>query len=265
MSDYREVQHGYDILNRVFLANGNRGRFFAALDACVPGVAAESFKLFDQWWNDIRFSTYITSISEHDDSEDFHGRLSMWRAFGGSNTARVGLVLRLPKTALATVELNIMVSPVAYLREADVHNELNEVIQNIGTFCGYLHTADRSFIVSCVYSMLMAGVVCMKHEGFHEEREWRVVYGPKRLPSPLMETATETIGGVPQLIHKIPLDHSVSETLADIDIVQIFDRLIIGPSLYPWPMYEAFVGALVQSGVSDAANRVFTSGIPIRS
>jgi hypothetical protein len=150
MSDYREVQHGYERLRKVLSTNGNAKRFFDVLHACVPGAAQESFKLFDDWWNDIRFSTYITSISEHDDSEDSHGRLSMWRAFGGSNAARVGIVLKLPKFSLATDALSIMVSPVAYLREDDVQAELDQIIQNIGTFCGYLPTIDRSRIVSCV-------------------------------------------------------------------------------------------------------------------
>jgi hypothetical protein len=105
----------------------------------------------------------------------------------------------------------------------------------------------------------------MKHEGFLEEREWRVVYGPKRNASALMETATEAIGGVPQIIHKIPLDRGISEDLADIDVAQIFDRLIIGPSMYAVPMHEAFVRALTEKGVPDAAQRVVVSGIPIRS
>ena len=187
---FREIQHGYDILNKVFSVNANLGRFHATLDACVPNAAAEAFTLFNQWWNDIRFSTYITSISEHDDNEDFHGRLSMWRAFGGGNVARVALVLRLPKTALASQELRIMVSPVAYLQEKDVHAEVDTVIQNIGSNCGFIHSVDRQSVVNCVFAMLTAGVVCMKHEGFHEEREWRIVYGPKRTPSPLMKSAT---------------------------------------------------------------------------
>jgi hypothetical protein len=113
--------------------------------------------------------------------------------------------------------------------------------------------------------MHVAGVVCMKHEGFLEEREWRVVYGPKRRPSPLMETATEAIEGVPQIIHKIPLDGGISGDLVDIDVAQIFDRLIIGPSMYAVPMHEAFVRALTEKGVADAAKRVVISGIPIRS
>jgi hypothetical protein len=113
--------------------------------------------------------------------------------------------------------------------------------------------------------MFLAGVVCLKHEGFREEREWRVIHSPKRVPSSLMESSTETIGGVPQLIYKIPLDTSVSSSVADLEFSRIFDRLIIGPSPYPWPMYEAFVSALKLAGVADAEHRVFASGIPIRS
>jgi hypothetical protein len=128
-----------------------------------------------------------------------------------------------------------------------------------------VQSINRQLVVNYVYVMLMAGVVCMKHEGFIEEREWRIVYGPKRMPSPLMESSIETIGGVPQVVHKIPLDSRISPNLAEIDLARLFDRLIIGPSPYPWAMYEAFVGALMESGVPDATDRVFTSDIPIRS
>jgi hypothetical protein len=190
----------------------------------------------------------------------------MWRGFGGGNVARVALVLRLPQTALvATQELNIIVSPVAYLQEDEVRADVDAVIEGIGKNCDFMQSVDRQLVVNCVYVMLMAGVVCMKHEGFREEREWRIVYGPKRMPSALMEPSTETIGGVPQVIHKIPLDVRVSPNLADIDLARLFDRLIIGPSPYSLAMHEAFVGALTESGVPDAANRVVISGIPIRS
>jgi hypothetical protein len=113
--------------------------------------------------------------------------------------------------------------------------------------------------------MFLAGVTCLKHEGFHEEREWRAIYSPKRTSSPLMESSIEVIGGLPQPVYKIPLDVTASPALATLDFATAFDRLIIGPSPYPWPMFEAFVGALQQSGVSDAAARVSVSEIPIRS
>jgi hypothetical protein len=116
-----------------------------------------------------------------------------------------------------------------------------------------------------VFTALLAGVACIKHEGFHEEREWRVIYTPKRAQSPLIIPSTEVIGGVPQIVYQLPLDRSSSPDLADLDLATMFDRLIVGPSPYPWAMYEGFVDALTKIGVSDAVNRVYASEIPLRA
>ena len=112
---------------------------------------------------------------------------------------------------------------------------------------------------------LLSGVVCLKHEGFHEEREWRAIYAPTRQPSRLMESSTEVVSGVPQVVYKVPLDASVSNQIADLDFTQIFDHLIIGPTSYPWPIYGAFVDELTKAGVANSAERVLVSGIPIRA
>jgi hypothetical protein len=96
MSDYREVQHGFDMLAKFFSSdNPGLAAFCEALDASAPDAAQEAINLFNQWWNNIRFHTYIASISEHDSTEDLHGRLSMWRAV--ANTARVALVIKIPR------------------------------------------------------------------------------------------------------------------------------------------------------------------------
>jgi hypothetical protein len=63
----------------------------------------------------------------------------------------------------------------------------------------------------------------------------------------------------------VPLDETVSNVLSDLDVRNIFDRLIIGPTQYPWVMYDAFVKALVAAGIPDADKRVWPSDIPIRS
>lgn len=117
MSDYLEVQHGFAILNKFFSDEPNRKAFIQALDVCPPGAALEAITLFNRWWNDVQFSTYIASISEHDDKEDLHGRLSMWRAFG-NNVARVAIVLKIPDYSGGALTLRLLFSPVAYLTEA---------------------------------------------------------------------------------------------------------------------------------------------------
>lgn len=264
MSDYSEVTHGYDILRNFFGEPTNREDFLKALDEVAPGVAMEAITLFDQWWLDIQLNTYIAALSEHDTKEDTHGRLSMWRAFGG-NIARVAIVIDVPWESEGSKAMNLVFSPIAYLNEQEVYAELKAVITNIHTDTEFLRSVDPKLLFNFVFHMLMTGVVCLKHEGFREEREWRVIYAPKRLPSPLMESSTEIIGGIPQTVCKIPIDNTVSGIPGDLDLSKLFDRLIIGPSPYSWAMREAFITALTEAGVVEAENRVFNSYIPIRT
>lgn len=80
-----------------------------------------------------------------------------------------------------------------------------------------------------------------------------------------MQSSTEVVAGVPQVVYKVPLDGSVSPLIADLDFAQVFDRLIVGPTPYPWPIYGAFVEALKATGVPNCEERVFVSNIPIRT
>ncbi len=264
MSDYREVHHGFDILAKFFSDKPRLDAFTTALDQCAKGAATDAINLFNQHWMNIRDNTYISSISEHIATEDSHGRLSMWRAFGNTS-ARVAIVLRIPKFSGGAGALHLLFSPVAYLTEAEVHNVIEDVIRNIETNAEFLRSVDRQVIIANVFNMLLAGVTCLKHEGFREEREWRAIYSPKVLPSSLMESSMEIVAGVPQIIHKIPLDANASPILAELDIAAMFDRLIIGPSPYPLAMYEAFRTVLTTAGVADAGSKIFASLIPIRS
>jgi len=264
MTDYREVQHGFDILYRFFSNEDKKKSFISALDECHPNAAAQAIDLFDKWYKDIYLQTYITSISEHDQTEDLNGRLSMWRAFGG-NTARVAIVLNIPWRTSGAEALKVMFSPVAYLTEEKAHELLGEVIKNIKANCYFLSSLDSQIIINWVFHMLVAGVTCLKHDGFKEEREWRAIYNPTLNHSTLMEFSTEIIGGVPQKIYKLPLDKKFSESLTDLEFSQIFDRLIIGASPYQSVMYEAFSDALEKAGVSEPMSKVWVSGIPIRS
>lgn len=253
MADYREVQHGFDLL-RAFFDQSGVELFSNTLNPFAPGAAMEAINLFNQRWESFRVGTYITSISEHDDKEDSHGRLSMWRAFGG-NSARVAIVFEIPWASGGAQALNLIFSPVAYLTNDQTLSVIHEVMANIEVNGDFLRTLDRSLITGMVFSMLLCAVTCLKHEGFQEEREWRAIYSPQFQSSPLMETKTETIGGVPQTIYQIPLDVSVSPNLADLDFSHMFDRVIIGPSPYPVVMYEAFKNELAKIGVTETEKK----------
>jgi hypothetical protein len=149
--------------------------------------------------------------------------------------------------------------------DEDVARELNSVTDNIRTNREFLRSIDRKDFIASVFMMFATAVVCLKHEGFHEEREWRITYSPKRMPSPLIESSVEVVAGVPQLVYKIPLENNPEADLSGIDLRDLLDRVIIGPTQFPWAMYEAFVASLDAAGVKDAPSRVFVSQIPVRT
>jgi hypothetical protein len=261
MADYSEVLHGFHLTNSFFLNSENNKAFIAALDNTYPEVAKDALFAFSHWWAGQRTETYITSISEHDDSEDQHGRLSMWRAYGG-DAARVALVFRLPYATEGSMNLNLLFSPVAYLTEAETHEVFREVIKNLIENVDFLRSVGKQAVVDVAFYMLLAGVICLKHEGFREEREWRAIHVPMVRPSPLMKSSVETVAGVPQTIYHIPLDASCDPAVADLDIGKILDRVIIGPTQYPLAMQRAFRTKLMEAGCSS---EVVMSKIPLRT
>jgi hypothetical protein len=148
------------------------------------------------------------------------------------------------------------------IRRSRRHRSSN---RNVRANRDYLRTLKREFLARLVFQIFASGIVCLKHEGFHEEREWRAIYTPKCWSSLIVECSTEVVAGVPQIVHKVPLDGSASPLIADLGFAQVFDRLIVGPTPYPWPIYGAFVEALKAAGVPNAEELVFVSNIPIRT
>lgn len=268
MSDYREVNHGHTELIHAFEDQALGEQLMAALEDCAPGTAQRAAEAFGNHWPNIQRWTYITCLSEHLATENNHGRLSMWRGVA-PGSARVAIVVSVPFFAGITEKLRIIFSPVGYLPRDRVCAEMRRVIQNIKDKKEFLSTQVKPDILfGAIFTMFLAAVTCMKHEGFAEEMEWRAIYCPKVLPpSVLIRRELKVIGGIPQEIYKMPLgrEQNPDGDLDEIDLAKILDRVIIGPTQYGAPMYDAFVDALTKLGVSNPQDRVVVSGIPIRT
>jgi hypothetical protein len=264
MSDYREVSHGHDALNRFFAIDGSREAFHAAVNGCFPNLAEETLWHLAQSRQTAQLQTYTTSISEHDNREDAHGRLSMWRAFG-SSSARVAMVIRVDLDIGKNISLGAELSPVAYFTDQEFAIQLNKVIANIRENQEYLRGIERQVLQAQLSAMLASAAICLKHEGFHEEREWRVIHSPTRHSAEHIQFSIEVIGGLPQRVYKIPLRSSAEAGITGLDPDELIDRVIIGPTQYPFAMFDAFVSVLTDAGVREAANRVVISQIPVRT
>jgi hypothetical protein len=112
--------------------------------------------------------------------------------------------------------------------------------------------------------MLRFAALSTKHPGFAEEKEWRVLYWPiSQEPSLWIKNEIISLGGVPQLVYKLPLENISSISLIA-GIPDLLDRIIIGPTQFPVALGLAFQKLLADAGVGDADKRISLSGIPLR-
>lgn len=261
MNDYMEVEHGFDCLNSAYEAEPGKA-FNAALDACYPELAVELRELFNGWLPGIRADTYMTCVSEHLDEEDRHGRLSMWRAYGGP--AGVALVLNGAVMFDESDALGVYASPVAYLGQEAFAAEFMRTAESIKGEADYVRSLDREQVKGYAFNMLRFAVLCTKHPGFHEEREWRVVASPQMHPDRLPKPVIEVVRGTPQAVLKIDLANQPEKGLVGLALPDLLNKIIIGPCEFPVVIYKAFRQLLTEAGVPEPEKKITISDIPLR-
>jgi hypothetical protein len=261
MNDFGEVRHGFNCLD--YALKGRCGEILAeALNLPFPGLYEEVKAMLNDHSFLIGAETYMTCLSEHLSEEDQRGRLSMWRAYGG--TAGVAIVMNGDVMFSSSDALRAYSSPVFYGDPDAFAAEFMKTATNLRKNPQLLTTLGRDDLKSTVFEMLRFAVLCTKHPGFHEEREWRVIASPRLNPSSRLIQSVELVRGIPQIVLKIKLENVPEEGLVGLAPPELFDRIIIGPSEFPLPMYQAFYELLTRLGVSDPQAKVFVSDIPLR-
>ncbi len=262
MNDYMEIEHGMECLQHSY--DGENGdEFRQAIDDLFPGISDELQERFNGWLPHFRVGTFLTSLSEHDKSEDEHGRLSMWRSYGG--VTGVGVVLNPAVFLTPSDALNAYTSPVAYLNPKEFKMKFDEITTNVMNKTDWLKTCEKQIVLNYLFSMFRFAVLCTKHPGFAEEREWRIIYAPEFEKSKRIIEEIKTIKGIPQTICKLPLKDFPEEGLVGASIPELVERIIVGPNDHAYEVKATFIRLLQGAGMSDASQKVFVSGIPLRS
>jgi hypothetical protein len=261
MNDFMEIDHGWGCLTAAYRSESGK-RLQAMLDDAFPGIRTELEEHINGWQNQFYTDTYLTCISEHHDAEDKIGRLSMWRAYGAASG--VALVLNSASFLNDTPDLSITTNPVAY-RDADTFvSEFGDIVHSLEENYELFKRTKVEWLRHWLTQMFRYSILCTKHPGFLEEREWRLIYQPSYEATSFVKKSIESVRGTPQPIIKFPLKDSLDHGLVGIDIPHLVDRVIIGPTNYGLAMKEAFTDLLEAAGVVDAATRVFISDIPLR-
>jgi hypothetical protein len=186
----------------------------------------------------------------------------MWRAYGGASG--VAIVLNSEPFFNDSSDLNVTTSPVAYLDTETFIGEFDGIVRGLAENREQLQQVPPEWMQHWMFEMFRFAILCTKHPGFLEEREWRLIYQPSFKASQILKKSVQSVRGTPQPIVKFPLKDSAEHNLVGVEIPQLVNRVIIGPTNYPSAMKEAFTDLLESAGVSDAGKKVFISDIPLR-
>jgi hypothetical protein len=262
MNDYAEVEHGIQEIKRFFANREKSSSFWDFIENIRPGIRKEIGDYFEGWQSDLLSQTYICCLSEHSQLEDKHGRLSMWRAYGrGSGIA---IVINSDVMLRESDALEAYSYPVFYWSENKAEDFFRDFCDEFTKYEEGLRACDNDEVLSMMMNFFQSFAFCLNHEGFHEEREWRVVYRPNWASSEYMKSELTAVNGVPQRIYKMPLKDIPDKKFYGVELNELIYKIIIGPCDHPLPIRDALVEALHDAKVENAHNRVTISHIPLR-
>ena len=259
MNDYSEISYGLKLFRNGLESQAGQ-EFGKALNSIELNLFDKTMEWFETLEETILTDTFITCLSSHFPSENQHGRLSMWRAYG--NTA---LVVNHSPFLNENAYSGIYSVPVHYWNQTDFDSELSKVARLIDENNCYLKNAEKSSIQRGIYSLLLSTAIGTKHPGFAEEMELRIFTIPTfSATCDKIVKRIVTIHDVPQEVVILPLIRD-SDYGVQLDLPNILDNIIVGPTPYPFSMQKAFVQVLEKVGVGSAWDRVSVSEIPLRT
>jgi hypothetical protein len=202
MNDFSEINHGEECLKHAWESRAGRGNagdpgyISRILDSIDPFLVSTIERQYDNHLHSRKTDTYLLSLVEHNDREEGTlGRLSMWRAYGGATN--VALVVN-GDTLGQPYDSPLFAAPVLYADKNDFHGYFIKFVDCLGTNIERLQAMGRDDVLLHILGSLHSMAITTKHPGFHEEREWRVVYAPWLSESEKIEDRVIEVEGIPQ-------------------------------------------------------------------
>lgn len=260
MNDFSEVRYGIELFTR-FRQMPEKYDLLKKAWGKKAGVFEEAFssaiQAFDEWSN----STYICCFSEHEAEENQLGRLSMWRGYG--TDCGVAMVVRPNSFVPQNTDFQIYTTPVEYLTKEEFETCLLKFGRRVEAAKSFIEALPDRYIEEWTANMIKAAVVSIKHPGFKEEREWRVIADLNSCQGLKLDTIA--VNGIPQLVMKLPLTAEMENSRKGFSIPANLDHLIIGPTSHPAIIAKALAEELAKCGVTDLSKKITVSGIPYRA
>lgn len=213
------------------------------------------------------FDTYVMCLAKHA-PENNDGLLSMWRGYGAGGSG-VAIVFDTTKIALSESS-PFIIGAVKYGTREDRLEWIAAKIKCLTEIIAGTEFNDEELFYIAYYwiERLKIFAIFTKHNGFHEEQEWRIVYMSERDKDEKLKImlgyAITPRGAVePKLKFQVkPLEGLFGENLS---LENIVDRIILGPTTSTMLAETAIKRMLSHKGKDGLAEKIVASSIPFRS
>jgi hypothetical protein len=262
MNDVDELRYGMNLgMHAVRSHTGLR-------EACPPAhynALLDAFEdLYTTFDSESAFDVYVFSCSEHDEEIGDDGLLSMWRGYGGDGN---GVAIVFDLGALLAKPTPLLIRQVQYLSyeasEAWMERKLQEFAIELQREGGPVTRMQAA--AEALFERIKLFALFTKHRGFHEEREWRMVYLRERDPDGVftqqLTYAIGTRGIEPRLRFSTEVLDAGDSTPK---LEQMVRRIILGPVLAT-PLALRSVVRMLELYQPAWADRVRRSSTPYRS
>ncbi|MBA2676557.1 DUF2971 domain-containing protein [Ramlibacter sp.] len=264
MNDVDELRYGINL--GLHTVRGHPGlrhalapdHYNAMLDAFEAQYAA-----FD---SDSAFDVYVFSCAEHDEGIGDDGLLSMWRGYGGDGNG-VAIVFDMAGL-LALPASPLLVRQVQYLSYEQSEAWMDATLQRFAESLVRLGALPDAMpaAASALFERIKLFALFTKHRGFHEEREWRIVYLREHdRDGKLTQQLNYAIGGrgiEPRLRFTVAALGSPEAEAPPLD--DLVERIILGPVLAT-PLALRSVQRMLEIYRPAWTGRVARSSTPYRA
>jgi hypothetical protein len=240
----------------------------ALREVCPPAHYNAFVDAFDALYtafdNESAFDVYVFSCSEHGSDIGDDGLLSMWRGYGGDGN---GVAIVFDMGPLLAARAPVLVRQVQYLSyeasEAWIAEKLRQFAQALQRRGGPVEAMQPA--AQALFERIKLFALFTKHRGFHEEREWRIVYLREQDRLGLLEQQLHYAIGARGIEPRLRF---TTDALGGGErrptLQQMVQRIILGPVLAT-PLALRSVQRMLELYQPTWADRVTRSSTPYRS
>lgn len=222
-------------------------------------------KQFHEFEHDHAFDIFAFCFSKHDQRRHKDGLLSMWRGYGGFGKG-VAIVFD-TNAVVPNEESTLMLNKVIYASGSDRQYWIKQKVDHFAQTLAKLNPSDEQLYLAsyAILERVKLFALYSKHEGFREEREWRLVYLKQRDTKGLLSPMIGHHSAPSGVATKLKLDLKSVGRSMDLTLDRLIHSIILGPGLASPLSVKATQVMLTRINKPHLIERLHRSSTPFRS